>query len=42
VEPTRELAELFEGELQVFADAVEHRSGCGRVVAEGFLGHAQV
>ena len=42
VEAARELAELLERELEVVADAVEHRSGGRRVVVQGFLGHAQV
>ena len=37
-----ELAELFERLLEVVADALEHRLGRGRVVAQGFLGHPQV
>ena len=42
MEPAGELAELFERELEVFADAVEHRFRGRRVVVQGFLGHAQV
>src|SRR5437016_14568387 len=39
---TREFAELLERELELLANAREHCVGGGRIVAQGFLGDAQV
>ena len=37
-----ELAELLERELQVLADALEHRLRRVRILAQAFLGDSQV
>ena len=42
VQPAGELAELLERELEVFADAVEHRFRRRRVVVQRLLGHPEV
>src|SRR4051794_4628802 len=42
MEPARELAELLERELQVFADTRKHRLGSLRILTKAVLGDTQV